>query len=343
MFDITETKTHLSVPELFRSIFSFYQKHLGSLWRVMIPIVLLSLFLQSLVLGVFVFSFPDLTWNVSTALYYSPISVTDSTFTITFSSLYFISLWFGLFLLVLTTFYIISGKEITVNDVLLHTYRKKGDLFMAAILCIAWCLTVTFAWILLQILLGFLFNFQLVVALNIFGFLFFLIYLFVRWSLIHQCIIIENLTPLRAFRRSGELVKGNWSKFFRLYLLLTWLSYLFSNLILAIVHLLLSYAVPEFLPMREKLLSMEILTLLFGIPVSLMYNNAAISVGEISIQLPHVTSFWALAVLDLVKAIVFVVLAPLWAILTTHLYLEQTQREDFEGETRANAIQAQFS
>ena len=338
----TEAKTHLSVTELFRSIFNFYLKHFGSLCRVMIPIVILGLILQILVLCVFYTIFPDMSWNVSTSLGFSPTSASDSSFTLTFSSVYYVYIWFGLFLLVLTTHNINTKHNFSINSVIHHAYRNKSTIFGAGILCLAWCIAAVFTWLFIQITLEMLFNFSVVVILNILGFFFVLIYFFVRWSLIHQCIIIENLPALRAFRRSSELTKGNWTKLLGRYLLLAWISCFFSNLIMAFIYLLLSSAVPELLPMREEILSTRFFTLLFGIPISLSYNNFTVSVGEISMNLPNVPSFWVIVVLDFVYAFILAIVAPLWAILTTHLYLEQTGRKEANDETHVNAIEVQI-
>ena len=137
------------------------------------------------------------------------------------------------------------------------------------------------------------------------------IYFGVNWSLYNQIIIIENQrSTIASLRRSSELVRGIWGQAFGMYLLLALVTMVFTSTILGLTLLLFSLTVPEFAPLREVLLSVKFLTLFVG--------------GYARISFESMPSFWAVGVMSLVNTLVNAVVAPVWAILTTHLYMERT-------------------
>lgn len=83
-----------------------------------------------------------------------------------------------------------------------------------------------------------------------------------------------------------------------------------SAALLSLTVLLLSFAIPEFEMVREALLSAQIFTLVWG------------SFPEITLD--STPSFWVLAVLGTTTTLIHAILAPIWALLTTHLYIERT-------------------
>ena len=137
-----------------------------------------------------------------------------------------------------------------------------------------------------------------------------IIYLGVNWSLYNQIIIIEDQqSTIASLRRSSELVRGMWGRAFGMYLLLVLATVMLTSTILGLTLLLFSVTVPEFAPLREVLLSVKFLTLFVGGYARISFENAP--------------SFWTVGVMVLVNTLIHAFLAPVWAILTTHLYMER--------------------
>ena len=137
-----------------------------------------------------------------------------------------------------------------------------------------------------------------------------IIYLGVNWSLYNQSIIIEDQqSTIASLRRSSELVRGVWGRAFGMYLLLALATMMLTSTILGLTLLLFSLTVPEFAPLREVLLSVKFLTLFVGGYARISFENAP--------------SFWTVGVMVLVNTLIHAFLAPVWAILTTHLYMER--------------------
>ena len=136
------------------------------------------------------------------------------------------------------------------------------------------------------------------------------LYFVVKWSLYNQGIIIENLSIIAALRRSSELVRGAWWRFFGIYLLLIWASTVLTSLMLGLTIGLLSFAVPELIPIREVLQPAKLVSLLVG--------------GYGKITLGGTPNFWTIGVIVSVYTLIHAILAPIWASLTTQLYMERT-------------------
>ena len=137
-----------------------------------------------------------------------------------------------------------------------------------------------------------------------------IIYLGVNWSLYNQIIIIEDQqSTIASLRRSSELVRGMWGRAFGMYLLLVLATMVLTSTVLGLTLLLFSLTVPEFGPLREVLLSAQFLTLFLGGYVRISFENAP--------------NFWTVGIIVLVNTLVNAVVAPVWAILTTHLYMER--------------------
>ena len=138
-----------------------------------------------------------------------------------------------------------------------------------------------------------------------------LIYFAVNWSLYNQIIIVEDQRlAIEAMRRSSTLVRGVWGRTFGMYLLLALVTMVFTSVVLGLTLLVFSLTVPEFAPIQKVLLSPEFFTLFFGGYARISFENAP--------------NFWTVAVMVLVNTLVHAVIAPVWAILMTHLYLERT-------------------
>ena len=98
-------------------------------------------------------------------------------------------------------------------------------------------------------------------------------------------------------------------KFLSLYLLFAWGAAVITTALLSLTVLLLSFFIPELTPAREALLSVKFFTLLWG-------NSAEIA-------LDSTPNFWVLVVLGSVTTLIHAILAPIWALLTTHIYMER--------------------
>lgn len=146
-----------------------------------------------------------------------------------------------------------------------------------------------------------------------------IIYLGVNWSLYNQIIIIEDQRlTITSLRRSSELVRGMWGRAFGMYLLLALATVVLTSTILGLTLLLFSVTVPEFAPLREVLLSVKFLTLFVGGYARISFENAP--------------SFWTVGVMVLVNTLIHAFLAPVWAILTTHLYMERAAISNQQSE-----------
>ena len=146
-----------------------------------------------------------------------------------------------------------------------------------------------------------------------------IIYLGVNWSLYNQIIIIEDQRlTIASLRRSSELVRGVWGRAFGMYLLLVLVTMMLTSTVLGLTLLLFSLTVPEFAPLREVLLSVKFLTLFVGGYARISFENAP--------------SFWTVGVMVLVNTLIHAFLAPVWAILTTHLYMERAAISNQQSE-----------
>ena len=334
MITISERSQYVSVSELFRSILRLYQNHFSLFLKLMIPILVLSLFIDILYYCGVSYVFPNSSWEVSTSFGLTVYTDLTQSLNIQFSSIFFIFAWFALSMLVLTTYRIYRGNNVSFQEIWKQTYHRKGTIFCTGLLGLLGFIFFIIFMVVLSGLLGSI--------ISIIGFFSILIYFGVRLSLVHQGIMVENLSTAKTFQRSSELVRGKWLKFLGRFLLLTWISSLILNLTLAFTLFILSFISTELVPIRESLLSDEIFTLFYGIPISFNFNDIDVSVGNITMSLSQTPSFWIILVIDTVNTFVSALLIPLWAILTTHLYLEKTEGEEIRGETRTDVMEAQI-
>ncbi len=342
MTGLIENRCVVGIVELFSSVFRLYQKHLGLFWRVMMPLILISLLCDIMMLNGFYHNFPNTSWVVSTSEGFSVTTAYESIqnwrFTFTFSSFILFFLWFTMCPLVLTTFQFCRDMNVSVQSVWQRTLRRIGSIFGASFLLLVLFLCIAICFLLLSLLFVLPTNsFPLFFVMGL-VFIFTVSYFMVRWSLFNQGIIIENLSALQAFRRSSELVRGRWWGFFIRYLLLVWVSTVFLSVLFALSLILLSTVEPEFVPIRESLLSGRFFHLFFGIDAWINYNSVKINFGNIKMALWGTPSFWTIGVILVIKTLIHAFFTPIWAILTTHLYLEQTGGRFDSGRISENAM-----
>ena len=308
-------------------IFREYWNHFGLFWRVMLPVIIVSLAFYGVV---FLFSklwISEAQWTFSTSGEITAFSGSTgtnqssskpmgvkttasfhgSTFDIGF-------LWFAMCPLAFIIVHQYRGTNATSGKAWRYTGRKIVSILGIWVL-FALLATAAFFTIIIPILIGFYQVFipyvpvapaTPILLLMIVGIP--AVYFWVKWSLYNQGIIIENLSAIAALRRSSELVRGKWWQFFGMYLLLVWGTVVFTTAVFGLTLLLFSVIVPEFVPLREILLSEKFFDLFFG--------------AHVQITLQH-TPVWAIAVMVVVDILIDAILAPIWALLTTHLYIER--------------------
>ena len=318
-----------------RTVVSTYRSQFWLLWRIMLPVALLApcvdiaLFLPGAmsftttgefawrvdtVSGISTMDFPrreaEAAWIFSPLPSFTSTKDDGSAWTWSFDlrnfrnvSYYYYNLL--LFVLCPLSFAVAKGK-ITARDTWRHTGRNIWKVLGTNLVLV---------FILGGISSGFSYLFS---YLNMFRSvpidLIFMVpaivhcYVLVCCSLYNPCLMLEKHSVLSVFRRSYALVKRNWWRFFRIYLVTSWVASTLISVLLGLALLLFSIAVPELSAVREMLLPFNFFTLFLG-------ANAEVSVAN----LPVPTT---VAIL-LVRGLIFAFLVPIWAIVTTRLYLEE--------------------
>ena len=304
--------------DLISTIFRSYRKNFALFWRIMVPVIIFG-FLFDIGMS-FSESFfgPENLWHFDTARGVSLGKYPESTgvgsgmiFRFHVFSLGF--LWLTMCPLIFAMVERCCAVEVAARGAWRRARSQAGPILAASFLLYLLGMVA---------LLGFLTLTSKVIpgipdspfgsslCLGIFLIVGGIIYLGVNWSLYNQIIIIEDQqSTIASLRRSSELVRGMWGRAFGMYLLLALATMVFTSTILGLTLLLFSVTVPEFAPLREVLLSVKFLTLFVGGYARISFENAP--------------SFWTVGVMVLVNTLVNAVVAPVWAILTTHLYMER--------------------
>ena len=320
-------------PRLLSRIFGDYRNHFSLFWRVMLPLIILNFLLYMGMLLFFKLVSPEGQWTISTSSSLAthtsssqlaqPASVVWGT-NFGFSSTSITSiglLWLAVCPLAYTIVQRRNGIDLTFKTVWQRTLRKTtsilGSTFLIGLLALGFPLI--FGFLALEIFLKELVPSSRPTLFFVFScitvaWFVFILYFGVKWSLYNQGIIIENLSTIAALRRSSELVRGAWWRFFGIYLLLIWASTVLTSLLLGLTIVLLSFAVPELIPMRELLQPAKLVSLLVG--------------GYGKITLGGTPNFWIIAVIVSGHTLIHAILAPIWASLTTQLYMERTDEQE---------------
>ena len=307
-------------PGLVLRVFRDYQNNLGLFWRVMFPFIIVNFLLY---MGIFLFSklvFPEGQWTISTSSSLATTSSPEPAQSIGvrwgmhfgFSFVPLGLLWLAMCPLVFTIVQRHNGIDLTFKAVWQQTLRKTAPILGTAFLIVLLTSAV-------PLIAGFLISetldpsygsilFSVLMCITIAWFVF-TIYFIVKWSLHNQGLIIENLSAIGALRRSSELVHGTWLRFFRIYLLLAWAATVVTSILLGLTLVLLSFAVPEFIPMREILLPGKFISFFFF--------------GYAEITLENAPNFWTIGAIVGVQTLIYAMLTPIWAGLTTQLYMDR--------------------
>ena len=134
-------------------------------------------------------------------------------------------------------------------------------------------------------------------------------YFLVTLSLYNLCLILENRSVIGVFRRSHALVSEARLRFFGVYFLTGWIASVFTSVLFGAVLFVFSLFVSELGPVRDALSPLRFLTLFIG--------------GDVEVILPQLLSVPATVAILIVKGLISTFFVPIWAILTTHLYLER--------------------
>ncbi len=137
------------------------------------------------------------------------------------------------------------------------------------------------------------------------------IYFMVTLSLYNPCLILEDNSFIGIFRRSHALVSGARLRFFGIYFLTGWIAAVITSVLIGVALLVFSMFISELAPVREALASLKFLTLFIS--------------ADVEVVLPQVLSTPATVAILIVKGLIATFLVPIWAIVTTRLYLEQVE------------------
>ncbi len=311
------------------SMFRDYRNNFGLFWQVMFPLILVNLLLY---MGMFLFFkliSPEGQWTISTEGSLATHTLSPQSAQPTgvvwgtnfgFSAAHIGLLWLAMCPLAYTIVQRRNGIDQTFKTVWQQTLRKTspilGVAFLIAILAPSVPIILgflVFEMFLEKLIPSYASAFIFVSVCIGFAWFFLIIYFAVKWSLYNQGIMIENLSAMAALRRSSELVCGAWWRFFGIYLLLIWASTVLTSLLLGLTLVLLSFGVPELVPMREEVLQPAKLV---SLPVG----------GFGKLTLEGMPNFWTVGVIVSVHTLVHAILAPVWASLTTQLYMEQADK-----------------
>ena len=135
------------------------------------------------------------------------------------------------------------------------------------------------------------------------------IYFMVTLSLYNPCLILEDNTIIGIFRRSHTLVSRARFRFFGLYLLTGWIAAVVTSVLFGVALFVFSLFIPELAPVRAALSPLKFLTLFIG--------------ADVEVVLPQVLTLPPTVAILILKGLIATFLVPIWAILTTLLYLEQ--------------------
>lgn len=328
MQNVSDTAAATPLP---RRLLTGYRQHAAVFWRVMLPVIGISIVLHTAMLLSFKSLLPDAYWIFSTStgvgaeshdsedpsVETSEDPETGETHSVvrvgSYTTIKISADTPLLLLFVMCPLILIIARQnevLTARGAWRQTFSRIRAilgvfLLIGAIFAVIVALAVGFFALASQT--DFLIPIALIVIVVFGGAAF---YFFIKWSLCFQCIMLENRSVRAALRRSSELVKGRWGGFFLRYLLLAWLISIFTALVLGSVLLVFAHTTPEFEPLREALRLLNFLGFF-------VFHQVGASV--------ETAPMWTVRTMVVASTLVYAVCAPLWVLLTTHLYLEQVK------------------
>ena len=207
--------------------------------------------------------------------------------------------------------------EITAREMWRQTGRKALTVFFAAlffifVIDVGAYLYLVISWLLRSQIRAFPFEFEFMLFLQIVPHIYFLVTL----SLYNPCLILENNSIIGIFRRSHALVSEARLRFLGVYLLTGWVVSVITSVLLGVALLAFSLFIPDLAQIRGILSPLKFLTLFIG--------------ADVRVVLPELLSVPATVAILIVRGLIATFLVPIWAILTTYLYLE---RADVQPDT----------
>ena len=198
----------------------------------------------------------------------------------------------------------------TAREMWRQTGRKALTVFVATLLLLLIVDVGNYLYMLIRWLIpshSWRFQFELGYILSVVPYIYFMVTL----SLYNPCLILENNSLIGIFRRSHALVSGARLRFFGIYFLTGWIAAVITSGLIGVALLVFSMFISELAPVRETLSSLKFLTLFIG--------------ADVEVVLPQVLSTPATVAILVVKGLIATFLVPIWAILTTCLYLERVE------------------
>ena len=312
-------------PRLISTIFRCYRENFALFWRIMLPVILFGFLFDVGMNFSDSFFAPENLWRFDTARglsvsEYPKSTGVDSGLIFIFHSFSVGFLWLAMCPLIFAIVEHRRGSEVTSRGAWRRARGQAGPILAAFFLLYLLGIVAFLPFSLLAsgILPDAPSPYGSSLHLGLFLIVGVLIYWGVNWSLYNQSIIEGRKSTIASLRRSSELVRGVWGRAFGMYLLLTLMTLVLTSLILGLTLLVFSLTVPEFAPLREVLLSVRFLTLFVG--------------GYVRISFENVPSFWSVGVMAMVNTLIHAFLVPVWAILTTHLYMERTATRSRDSE-----------
>ena len=136
------------------------------------------------------------------------------------------------------------------------------------------------------------------------------LYFLVAISLYNPCLILEdNRSVVSVLRRSWGLVHGTKWRFIGIYLLTGWIISVIDSVLMGTILWGSSLFISDLAAVQGALSPLKFLTLIIG--------------ADIQILLPQLLSTWVMVAGLGIDVLIKTFLLPIWAILTTNLYLER--------------------
>ena len=136
------------------------------------------------------------------------------------------------------------------------------------------------------------------------------LYFLVAISLYNPCLILEdNRSVVSVLRRSWGLVHGTKWRFIGIYLLTGWIISVIDSVLMGTILWGSSLFISDLAAVQGALSPLKFLTLIIG--------------ADIQILLPRLLSTWVMVAILGIDVLIKALLLPIWAILTTNLYLER--------------------
>ena len=346
---------------LVRTIFTQYREHCGLFWRIMLPVVIIAIALKVVVffynvtrleksnsetfgangyttvssvstIGGVVYpelslleekapsdtSVPDRSWRLLPVPYFSSTDSEGHTWNWELNFQIFDYSFLILLLLTLCPLSLAAAQISRISDSQASTplnvrnmWRQTGRKALAVLLTpLLYVLIMDVPSLIFW--LGYTYQpfHHVVFDLCLFGITMFIqCYFLVTLSVYNPCLILENNSIVGVFRRSHALVKGARWRFLGIYLMTGWLASVVTSVLLGTALLVFSLFISELGPVRDALSPLRFLTLFIG--------------GNVDVILPQLLSVHATVAILVVKGLIATFWVPIWAILTTHLYLER--------------------